>query len=87
MPAAPTLFARNGIFGCGDRAAKITARDGKYPQRQKRPLPTGEIPAQTAYQASTWKSAVRKDWVVEVVGLELETHHPVFELVSVRARY
>jgi hypothetical protein len=60
----PNLVARNGIFGCGDRAAKITARDGQYPQRQKRPLPMAEIPAQTAYLDPTWKSAVRKDWVV-----------------------
>jgi hypothetical protein len=28
-------FARNGIFVCGDRAARITARDGKDLQRQK----------------------------------------------------
>jgi hypothetical protein len=27
--------ARNGIFGCGDRAAEITARDTGRPQRPK----------------------------------------------------
>jgi hypothetical protein len=29
------LSARNGIFGCGDRAVEIAARDNVSPQRQK----------------------------------------------------
>jgi hypothetical protein len=31
------LYARNGIFGCGDRAVEIAARDDVRPQRPKEP--------------------------------------------------
>ena len=31
-----TLSARNGIFGCGDRAPEIAERDNELPQRLKR---------------------------------------------------
>ena len=41
-----------------------------------------EIPAETAYLASSPNNAVCKGWVVEVVGLKLGTHHPVIESVS-----
>src|SRR5258705_12993088 len=41
-----------------------------------------EIPAGTPYLASCRRPAVCKDWVVEVVGLKLVTHHPVIEPVS-----
>jgi hypothetical protein len=62
LPPQPCRQERN--FRMRRQAAKITARDGKYPQRQKRPLPMAEIPAQTAYLDPTCRSAVRKDWVV-----------------------
>src|SRR6516225_5517164 len=35
-PPARALSARNGIFGCGDRAPKIAERDNELPQRLKR---------------------------------------------------
>ena len=38
-----------------------------------------EIPAETAYLASSPNNAVCKGWVVEVIGLKLVTHHPVIE--------
>jgi len=41
-----------------------------------------EIPAETHYFSSCRKRAVCKDWMVEVVGHKLKTHHPVIEPVS-----
>ena len=41
-----------------------------------------EIPGETPYFASYRNRAVREDWVVEVVGHKLKTHHPVIEPVS-----
>jgi hypothetical protein len=41
-----------------------------------------EIPAETPNLASYRKPAVCGDWIVEVIGLELETHRPVIEPVS-----
>src|ERR1700737_3962790 len=41
-----------------------------------------KIPAETAHLQSTTVSAVREDWMVEVVGHKLKTHHPVIEPVS-----
>src|SRR6516164_1243797 len=35
-PRARALSARNGIFGCGDRAPEIAERDNELPQRLKR---------------------------------------------------
>ena len=52
---------------------------------QKPGIEWPEIPAETPYLASYWKRTVCKDWMVEVIGLELETHHPVIEPVSARA--
>ena len=44
-----------------------------------------EMPAETPYLTSCRKRAVCGDWMVEVAGLKLETHHPVIEPVSTRA--
>ena len=44
-----------------------------------------EMLAETPYLASHRNRAVCEDWMVEVVGLELETHHPVIEPVSAKA--
>ena len=44
-----------------------------------------EIPVETPYLASYRNRAVCGDWMVEVIGLKLWTHHPVIEPVSVRA--
>jgi hypothetical protein len=41
-----------------------------------------EIPPETPYLASSRNGAVCGDWVVEVVGLKLGTHHAVIEPVS-----
>src|SRR5260221_13931829 len=41
-----------------------------------------EIPAETRCSASYRKRAVCGDWMVEVVGHKLKTHHPVIEPVS-----
>ena len=38
-----------------------------------------EMPTETTPFESARKSAVWKDWMVELVGLELVTHHPVIE--------
>jgi hypothetical protein len=44
-----------------------------------------KIPVETTYLASYRKRAACEDWMVEVIGLELETHHPVIEPVSAMA--
>jgi hypothetical protein len=44
------------------------------------------MPAETPYLTSCRKRAVCGDWMVEVVGLKLATHHPVIEPVSAQAR-
>ena len=41
-----------------------------------------EIPAETPYSESYRKRAVCEDWMVEVVGHKLKTHHAVIEPVS-----
>jgi hypothetical protein len=41
-----------------------------------------EIRAETPYLASYRKRPVCGNWMVEEIGLELETHHPVIEPVS-----
>jgi hypothetical protein len=41
-----------------------------------------EMPAETPYWTSCRKRAVCGDWMVEVVGHKLKTHHPVIEPVS-----
>ena len=38
------MSARNGIFGCGDRATEIAARDDGRPQRPKGPKTSSGIP-------------------------------------------
>jgi hypothetical protein len=45
-----------------------------------------EIPPETTYLASSRNRAVCGDWVVETVGLELVTHHPVIEPFSGQSR-
>jgi hypothetical protein len=45
-----------------------------------------EIPAETPYSESYRKRAVCEDWMVEVIGLKLATHHPVIEPVSTPSR-
>jgi hypothetical protein len=79
LSAAEPLSARNGIFGCGDGATEIAARDNIRPQRQKNPKPVAQIPAQTAYLNLRGKYPVRRDWVVETVDIELAAHHAVIE--------
>jgi hypothetical protein len=54
----------------------------KRPQRPKSTYPAAEIPAETTYLALFRNREVCGDWMVEVIGLELETHHPVIEPVS-----
>jgi hypothetical protein len=53
--APPRPSARNGIFGCRDRAAKIAARDTGCPQRLKGAKPVAEIPAQRGLSEPGWK--------------------------------
>jgi hypothetical protein len=45
-----------------------------------------EIRAETPYSESYRKRAVCEDWMVELVGLKLGTHHPVIEPVSAMRR-
>jgi hypothetical protein len=70
----------NGNFRCRDRRAKSgfsPAGDGyrDYQKRAKAPIPRGKC-------EDNHRSSIPEDWVVEVVGLELETHHAVIEPVS-----
>jgi hypothetical protein len=76
--------ARNGIFGCRDRRPKIHPRDRYCRQRPGTLKIGGKIPAEAASFRSTMVSAVREDWMVEVVGHKLATHHPVIEPVSTK---
>jgi hypothetical protein len=46
-----------------------------YQKRAKAPIPRGKC-------EDNHRSSIPEDWVVEVVGLELETHHAVIEPVS-----
>src|SRR6266850_827231 len=80
--AVPNSVAGNGIFGCRDRRPKIHPRDRYRRQRPGTLKIGGKIPAETASFRSTTVSAVREDWMVEVVGHKLKTHHPVIEPVS-----
>ena len=65
LSRAEPLSARNGIFGCGDRAAEIgRQRQRTSPETKKGPELIAEIPAQTAYLSLMGKYAVRQDWVV-----------------------
>jgi len=57
----------------------------KYVSARRDQSPASEwpkIPAETPYSASYRKRAVCEDWMVEVVGHKLATHHPVVEPVS-----
>src|ERR1035437_9434947 len=50
--------AGNGIFGCGDRAPRITAKTLERPQRKNPGIKSTEIPPETPYLASCRKRAV-----------------------------
>ena len=57
----------------------------KYVSAGRDPSPATEwpkIPAETPYSAADRKRAVCEDCMVETVGLELKTQHPVVERVS-----
>src|SRR5258706_4987436 len=74
--------AGNGIFGCGDRP-QISPPKWVSAHRDKNPgNEWPKIPAERPYLTSYWKRAVCGDWMVEVVGHKLKTHHPVIEPVS-----
>jgi hypothetical protein len=69
------------------REAKIDPRDREYPWRPtKAGVRTQKLPARAGYFYSKALCAAWEDWVVEIVGLELETHHPVIEPVSASPR-
>jgi hypothetical protein len=69
-----------------------TGRQKSLPKRanarrdQKPEIEWPEIPAETPCLASCRKPAVYEDRMVEIVGLELVTHHPVIEPVSAPRR-
>ena len=64
---------------CGARSSRIHSR---Y-DRQAADLPcAGKEIRFRVITASCRKPAVYEDWMVETVGLELGTHHPVIEPVS-----
>ena len=46
---------RNGIFGCGDRAAEIAARDNGRPQRPKGPETGSANPGTNGLSEPDWK--------------------------------
>jgi hypothetical protein len=58
-------------------AKRANARRDQNPGNER-----SEIPAETPYLAWYRKRAVCGDWMVEVVGHKLKTHHPVIEPVS-----
>src|SRR6266403_3008830 len=74
--------AGNGIFGCRDRAPKSPLKCANVGRDQNPRSEWPEIPAETPYSESYRKRAVCEDWMVEVVGHKLKTHHPVIEPVS-----
>jgi hypothetical protein len=77
-----TTAAGNGIFGCRDRAQKSPPKRVSTHRDKNLGNEWPKIPVETPYLASCRKRAVCVDWMVEVVGHKLETHHPVMELVS-----
>src|SRR5258705_10047282 len=79
---APSPAAGNGIFGCRDRAPKSPLKCANVGRDQNPRSEWPEIPAETPYSESYRKRAVCEDWMVEVVGHKLKTHHPVIEPVS-----
>jgi hypothetical protein len=74
--------AGNGIFRCRDRAPKIATKRANAHRDKNSGTEGPEIPAETPYLALYRKRAVCKGWMVETVGLELGTHHPVIEPAS-----
>jgi hypothetical protein len=79
----PTVLARrnptagNGIFGCRDRRLKSDGETASVTgDRKSGPIPA-KIPTETAHFDSGWKSAVWKDWMVEMIWTELAAPHPV----------
>jgi hypothetical protein len=76
--------AGNGSFCCRDRWAKralLPSRD-----RSRDWLGIRKAPNPRSKCNQTWRSLSPEDWVVEVVGLKLGTHHPVIEPVSALRR-
>jgi hypothetical protein len=72
--------AGNGNFRCRDRGAKsgfslAGDRNRDYQKPAKARIARDKC-------EDTQRSSIPEDWVVEFVGLELGTHHPVIELVS-----
>ena len=63
-PCECSRVAGNGIFGCRDRAPKTATQRDERAQRQKSRNRVAEIPAETAYLASSPNNAVCKGWVV-----------------------
>ena len=75
--------AGNGNFLRRDRPVQVgstPSRDGFGDARETR-----KPPFPRAYPALCRNGTVCKGWVVETVGLELRTHHPVIEPVSASA--
>jgi hypothetical protein len=65
------------------RTAKNRHSDARTPAETKISEIKGRKSTQKARErALSEKYTVREDWMVEIVGLELETHHPVIEPVS-----
>src|SRR6516165_4886991 len=80
-PPARALSARNGIFGCGDRAPEIAERDNELPQRLKRRRTDS---AQAAYLSPTGKYPVRQDWVVGTTGEPRQNEIKYLQKIAVK---
>ena len=73
QPQPPGTEFLDAETGCQKSPLKyVSARRDENPRSE-----WPEIPAETPYLASYRKRAVCEDWMVEVLWLELMTHHPV----------
>jgi hypothetical protein len=62
------LAPGNGIFGCGDRATEIAARDERRPQRPKGPEIGRGNPGKNSLSELDEKYPLSRDWVVGTTG-------------------
>jgi len=85
MSAAGPCAPGAGFLDAETGPAKSPPETTYARRDQKDPKLVAQIPAQAAYLNLTGNYPVRKDWMVEVIGLKLVTHHPVIEPVSAPA--
>jgi hypothetical protein len=70
------------IFDAETKPRKLRSKTVSPCRDGDPPNVSPEIPAERRYLEATRNRMVCGDWVVELVGLKLMTHHPVIEPVS-----